>query len=65
MYFYLFKVFRHKDGYVAIKENDGTYSFTRVPQEKRIRDMSIKYGGQVRQRYLEFVFQLQNTSCLK
>ena len=54
MYFYLFKEWRRKVGYVAIKENDGTYSFTRVPQVKRLRDVSFKYGGQVRQHYWEF-----------
>ena len=48
MNFDLFKVYRRKDGYVAIKENDGPYSFARVSKEKRVRDMSVKYGGQVR-----------------
>ena len=48
----VFKVDRPKDAYVAIKEKDATYSFTRVPPANRVKDTSFKYGGQVRQFYL-------------
>ena len=54
--FLYFKVYRRKDGYVAIKDRDGIYSFTRVPPAKRVRDTSFKYGGQVRKLHLVNVY---------
>ena len=45
---------------MAIKQNDSTYSFTRVSPEKRGRDTSFKYGGKVRQNHFEYV----KVSCI-
>ena len=45
------QVFRRKDGYVAVKSKDNkTFEFNRVPPEKRVRDVSFQFGGQVNSR---------------